>query len=264
MKTFKFKTGFVLVLLILLPSFSLSAMPEFTLSAGGGVNLVGFFSNYTISANETNSDSNEVWMNLDQKMRQFNVGFYLYIDSTFAILSVDFQKGFNSYNEGGIISVGTSRVDPAPIEGNGKETTIGIVLLAKYPVQFRKNFVIYPLAGMSWRIAIAEKRTPEGGREYNRTDGTTEFNQFGDYELSMWNSWLINIGAGMDLFLKEPFYLRTELIYSVRLMTKYEKAALDWLMDTYKISQPKLFASPGMTGLTHGPELRLALGYRLN
>jgi len=246
----------------LLRRFSLSALPEFTLSGGGGIFFGGLFSDYTINADETNSNGEKIWMDLSQKMRQFNIGAYLFFDATYAAFSLDIQEGFNSYKEGGIISQDHTRAEPEPVEGKGKETTIGFTLLTKYPFRIREHLFLYPLLGISYRIALSEKRTPNGGSEHKRTDGITEFNQNGDYTLSMWNSWLINVGTGLDFYFKAPFYLRTEFIYSFRLMTSYEKAALDWLVDTYDIDRPKLFANPGMRGLTHGPEFRVAVGYR--
>ena len=256
------KTLVLPTVLILMPLFSLSALPEFTLSGGGGIHLGGLFSNYTINADETNKNGEKIWMNLTQEMQQFNIGAYLFFDATYAVFSLDIQEGFNSYKEGGIISQNSIRAEPDPIKGSGKETTLGFTLMAKYPFSIRDRLLIYPMAGISYRIALTEKRTPNGGGEHNRTDGKTEFNQNGDYSLSMWNSWFINIGTGLDFHFNSSFFLRTEFFYSFRLMTSYEKAAVDWLEDTYGISRPKLLANPGMRGLTHGPELRLALGYR--
>ena len=251
------------VLLVLLPASLLSAIPPFSLSAGGGILMGGLFTGYTINANETNSSGEKIWMNLTQEMQQFDIGAWLFFDATYAVFSVDIQEGFNSYREGGIISQNSIRAEPEPVEGSGRETTLGLTLMAKYPFRIRESLFIYPLAGISYRIALVEKRTPKGSGEYNRADGKTEFNPNGDYRLSMWNSWMVNIGTGLDFYFINPLYLRTELVYSFRLMTAYEDAAVEWLVDTYGISKPKLFADPGMRGLTHGPEIRLALGNRL-
>ena len=253
------KTIAFLALLVLLPVFPLSALPEFTLGGGGGILLGGLFTNYTINADE-DTQYGPTWMKMTQEVQQFNIGAYLFFDAAYAELTVNIRHGFNAYKENAVIlQGGSTQIDR---EGTGSETMLGFTLLGKYPFRLNNSFLIYPLAGIEYQIALAEKRKPDGGKEHNRTSGITEFDDTRKYSLSTWNSFFIDIGAGMDFYFRSPFYFRAEFIYSFRLITNYERAAINYLKEEFGISQPKLFADPGMRGLTHGPELRLALGYR--
>jgi opacity protein-like surface antigen len=247
----------LILLLALAPVFPALALPDFGLSAGAGLSLGGLFSRYTITADEGKTD-----LKLDQSMDQFDFGGYLFFDATYAELSLDIQGGVNNYEE---TIKGTGKgtlITDMPREGTGSETMLGFTLLGKYPFQLRENLSLYPLAGIEYQIALVEKRTPKGGSEVDRTEGETEFDDTKDYSLSQWNSFFIDIGAGVDLVFRSPWYLRTEFLYSFRLPTPYETAAIDYLKDRFDISQPTLWGNPKMSGLTHGPELRIAVGYR--
>jgi opacity protein-like surface antigen len=252
---------YVLILaLALAPVFSAPALPEFGLSAGGGLSLGGLFTRYTITADE-NTRYGPTFVRLNQGAQQFNFGGYLFFDATYAELSVDIQGGVNSYKETARMEQGGDTVTNR--KGTGSETMLGFTLLGKYPFTLRKGLLLYPLAGIEYQIALAEKRKPEEGSERDRTEGAieTEFEER-NFSLSMWNSFFIDIGAGVDFEFRSPFYARAEFLYSFRLQTPYETAAIEWLMDTYGISEPTLWGDPKMSGLTHGPELRLAVGYR--
>jgi hypothetical protein len=252
----------LMFLLALAPLFPALALPEFGLSAGGGLNLGGLFSRYTITADE-NTKYGPTDIKMNQSMDQFNFGGYLFFDATYAELSLDIQGGVNKYKETvGGIGKGTL-INDMPLEGTGSETMLGFTLLGKYPFAIRENLFLYPLAGIEYQIALVEKRKPEGGSERSRTEGTTETEfKKGDFPLAMWNSFFIDIGAGIDFIFHSPLYARAEFLYSFRLQTPYETAAIDWLIDTYDISEPTLWGNPKMSGLTHGPELRIAVGYR--
>ncbi|MDR1635909.1 MAG: outer membrane beta-barrel protein [Treponema sp.] len=243
----------LILVLALAPAFPAPALPEFGLSAGGGLSLGGLFSRYTITADG---------MKANQSMDQFNFGGFLFFDATYAELSLDIQGGLNKYKEtaGGMGKTGL--VNDTLLEGTGSETMLGFTLLGKYPFTLRKGLLLYPLAGIEYQIALVEKRKPKGGAEHDRTEGKTEFDDSRDYSLYLWNSFFIDIGAGVDFVFRCPLFMRAEFLYSFRLQTPYETAAADYVVDRFGISQPTLWGNPRMSGLTHGPELRLALGYR--
>jgi len=254
------KIAVISALFALLPAFSLSALPEFTLSGGGGFLLGGLFSDYIIDADENNSLGGHTWLKMTQEMQQFNFGGFVFFDATYGELAITVQHGINAYKEEVDARVTPTGDTITAREGTGSETMLGFTLLGKYPFHINERLLIYPLAGVEYQIALVEKRTPDGGNESNRTDGDTEFP--GDFSLSMWNSFFIKIGAGTDFYFHFPWFFKAEFLYSFRLMTPYENEALEYIKRDFGISEPKLFASPGMRGLTHGPELRLAVGYR--
>jgi hypothetical protein len=254
---------YVLILFLALgPVFIAPALPEFGMSIGGGLSLGGHFTRYTITADETVGGV-PTFIRLRQGAEQFNFGGFLFFDATYAELSLDIQGGVNSYKETARMEQGGEVVTNR--KGTGSETMLGFTLLGKYPFTLQKGVVLYPLAGIEYQMALMEKRKPEGGSEHSRTEGRieTEFEERDDYPLYLWNSFFINVGAGVDFEFRSPFYAKAELLYSIRLQTPYETAAVDWVVDTYGISQPTLWGDPKMSGLSHGPELRLAIGYRI-
>jgi opacity protein-like surface antigen len=248
-------------MLVLGPVFSVLGFPEFRLSAGGGLTLGGIFTRYTLKADETTPRFGYTNLTMKQQSNQFNAGGYLFFDAAYAEFSVDLVRGFNSYRES-MKAKSRGVMTDVLLAGTGSELTLGFTLLGKYPFRMGKGFLLYPLAGIEYQMALVEKRRPKGDSEYDRQDGgVEEFNPSGDYTLSMWNSFYIDIGAGLDVALSAPLYLRAELLYGFRLKTAYEKAAIDFLREKYDISEPSLTGNPKMIGVTSGPELRVALGY---
>ncbi|MDR2313745.1 MAG: hypothetical protein LBE02_04355 [Spirochaetaceae bacterium] len=236
-------------------------LPEFTLSAGGGFLAGGLFSRYTLTADE-NTKFGPTDLEMKQSMDQFNYGGYLFFDATYGEFTVEIQRGLNRYRETlGGIGQGTYFND-IPLEGTGAETVLGFTLVGKYPFTLRRGLLIYPLLGIEYQIALVEKRRPRGEKDQPRADGKTELDGSRNFSLSMWNSFLVDAGAGLDFMIKSPFFLRAELVYRFRLKTSAEQEGIDYVENRFGISRPTLFGNPRISGLTHGPELRVALGYR--
>jgi len=228
------KKYFVLILTCVL--VNILPADDFSLSAGAGLSLGGLFTRYTL----TTKTIGEV----KQEMNQFNFGGFLFFDATYAEFSFGVQGGFNNYTEGFL---------GANMEGKGSETMLTFTLLGKYPFTLGDRFKLFPLLGIEYQIALAETRTPEGQKRYNRTE---ELNINGNpYKLSVWDSLFILAGCGADFNLTSRIYLRGEILYGFRLQTSYE---------TDQLSQTKIRFSdpnPKLGGLTSGPTLRLAVGF---
>jgi hypothetical protein len=133
-----------------------------------------------------------------------------------------------------------------------------IGLLGKYPFKLYEKFTLFPLAGLEYQIAFLEYRKPSDLYQYDRTDGVIESDANNEaYTLSVWNSLFIDIGAGLDYGLVPPLYIRTEILYAFRLQTPYELDALE------KVKKMVSAPEPHFGGLTSGPTLKIAVGYRL-
>jgi hypothetical protein len=243
-----------------------SAMGEdFSLSAGAGGLIGGLFTRYSLNGSgnapdPTNPGSTApIDLTARQEANQLNLGGYLFFDATWAELSVGFQWGGNTYADTSLAKSGEAIAKDTLDKGTGDEGTIRIVLLGKYPFHLSPQFAIFPLAGLEYQIALFEYRQKEGfSQSSDRTNGVHERDSDGKpYKLSTWNSIFIDIGGGVDYVFYPPMYLRAELIYAFRLKTAYEKDQLEMLKKTLKVADPKL------AGLTSGPTLRVALGYRL-
>jgi opacity protein-like surface antigen len=221
---------------------------DFKVSAGGG-GLAGYtFTRYTLQL----EDNKGVQV---QSMDRFDYGGYLFFDATYAEAAVSIQGGNSSWTE----SMKTTEVVFADNKGTGAETNLGISLNGKYPLTVSEHITWFPLLGVEYRIALMQKRLHEGSGNYNRTSGVTpeDRDKNGEtYPLSAWNSFWIQVGAGLDYSFTESLFVRSELLFGVRLPTGYENGAFEMTKETFGSTTPK------MGGLTGEPQVRVALGYR--
>jgi hypothetical protein len=253
----KMKKISIIILSAVLPVAVFGA--DFSLSTGGGVFLGGLFTRYTLTA------QGEMVVPVDvlstQEINQINYGGYLFFDAAFAEFSIGLHLGNNNWKE----NISATNIDTGNEEygsaarGTGMELMMDLSLLGKYPFHLGERFIIFPLAGAEYQAALLEYRKQDFHKEmHDRTDGVLEKDANGEaYEVSMWNSLLIVIGAGLDFSLVHRMFLRTEFLYGFRLQTPYEFDALDKVKKMVNAPDPKL------GGLTSGPTLRLALGCRL-
>jgi hypothetical protein len=229
----------------------LSAL-DFSLSAGGGPFLGYTFTRYTLDGK---SDSAGNRIEAVQTMDRLDFGGFVFFDAAYLEASVSLQGGVGGYKETMDFG-GTSMSDD---HGTGYEMMLGLSLLGKYPFTLNKKWSLFPMIGFECLIALDEKRQPDGDVVYDRTQGVLPEDRDKDgnaYPLSAWNSLLVRVGAGADYALTRYLFLRGELLYSFRLQTGYESGALDMVKETFKVS------SVNYSGLTSGPTLKVALGYR--
>jgi opacity protein-like surface antigen len=230
---------------------------DIPLNVGGGGLVGGLFTRYTLTA------EGNIVVPVDvvstQEINQVNYGGFLFVDTTWVELDLALQGGSTTWQERYSANTKDGMVlADQPTEGTGTEAMFGLSLLGKYPFRLNRGFSIFPLAGVEYQIALLEYRDPEIGPNYNRTNRTWEKDSNNNaYSLSVWNSLLIDIGAGVDLNLYSRLFLRTELLYGFRLQTPYEIDALEKVKKMANAPDPKL------AGLTSGPTLRLALGWRI-
>lgn len=230
---------------------------DFVFSAGGGVYVGGLFTRYTLTA-DGSIEGEPVSVKADQKMNQFNFGGFLFVDGTWAEFNLGMQCGLHNYKE--IMVAASPRIDDliTSSTGKGSEIMLDFTLLGKYPFTLNEDFALFPLLGLEYQVTLMETRQPDGRKRYDRTDplrGDTDVN--GDiYELAVWNSLFVIIGAGMDYKIASPLFLRTELLYSFRLKTPYEVDALEKAKMGVNAPDPKL------GGLTGGPTIKIAAGWR--
>jgi len=219
---------------------------DFSVNAGAGGLVGGLFTRYKATGSY---DSGK----MTQKVNQINYGGVAFFDATYGELSVIIQGATNNFDE-----VMRMNNEMAPRDGDGWNTMLGFSLLGKYPFTLTERLCLFPLLGMDYQIALMQRRRQSGGIVYDRTNGIQETDKKNNpLDLSAWNSFWINLGAGVDFTLTKDFFLRGELLYGFRLMTAYEADGLEQMKELLDDNDPKL------GGLTSGPSLRLGIGYRL-
>jgi len=233
-------------ILVLLPKNMYAA--DFSLSAGGG-GLLGYtFTRYTLEGGKVTST---------QSMDRLDYGGFLFFDAAYAEFSVLIQGGNSVYRENMIYSVASF----ADSKGTGSETNLGFSLLGKYPFSLNEKISWFPMFGIEYQIALIQKRQPSGDLVYDRSKGSLpEDRDKNDnpYPLSAWNSFWIDVGAGIDCNISKALFLRGELLFGFRLPTSYELGALEVVKNP-----PMNVSNPKLSGLTGGPALKLGIGYRI-
>ena len=92
--------------------------------------------------------------------------------------------------------------------------------MGKWPFQVGSRFTVFPILGMDYLVSLSQKRTNSFGKVYDRSK--TQENGL-SFELSDWNGFHVRLGAGMECALNESLFIRSDLLYGIRLMTGYEK-----------------------------------------
>jgi hypothetical protein len=220
---------------------------DFSLSGGGG-GLLGYtFTRYSLEGGKITST---------QSMDRLDYAGFLFFDATYAEFSVLIQGGNNVYQENMIYSVASL----ADSKGTGSETSLGFSLLGKYPFTINKKISWFPMFGIEYQIALMQKRHPDGDLVYDRSKGDLPEDRDKDdkpYPLSAWNSFRIDVGAGVDYHITNALFLRGELLFGFRLPTVYELGALE------VVKNPPMNASdPKLGGLTGSPMMKICVGYR--
>ena len=238
------KTILLIFLIIFLSAAAFAA--DITRSAGGG-GLLGYsFSRYTFEGGAQAASL---------RMDRVDYAGLLFFDMFYGEISVVVQGGSNSYSENIIYD------DPAASvsKGTGVEMSLGFGILVKYPFRITERFYLFPLLGLEYQIALLQRRRPEGDKVHDRTKGDLPEDMTKDgelYPLTAWDSWKIDVGAGVDYFLTDKLFLRGELLFGFRLPTSYEAG----LREAAK-NPPMNAEDPKLTGLTGGPFLKIAVGY---
>jgi hypothetical protein len=197
-------------------------------------------------------------------MDRFNYGGFLFFDATYVEFALSLRGGRSAYKETmeqRLAGGAWSSLPGDPETGSGTEMTLGFSLLGKYPFRVNEAITWFPLLGVEYQAALLEWRKPRGDVVHDRTDGdlAADLDKNGKpYPLSAWNSFTIDLGAGLDCRISERLFLRNELLFSFRLRTAYETGALEMTKHQFSASDVTL------KGLTGGPTLRTSLGYRFS
>ena len=175
---------------------------DFSFSAGGG-GLLGYnFTRYSLECEGNLSGGPPSSFYSDQSMDRLNYGGFLFFDATYAVLSVNFLGGYNSWAESvDNTPSGLPKYTMTDNKGTGTEMNIGISLLGKYPFTINERFSLFPMLGAEYQISLRQWRQYDGESAYDRTKGDKDEDRDKNdntYPLSAWNSFWINVGGGFD------------------------------------------------------------------
>ncbi|GMO12234.1 MAG: outer membrane beta-barrel protein [Rickettsiales bacterium] len=224
----------IAILAVLKAVFSTVFAQDFSISVGAG----GVF-----NAALGGGVNGEIPVMMDIKYslvdEQIGGGGFIFFDATYAEINVSYILGSavtkaNSENSGA----------SAAFEDKGTFSSINFGLLGKYPFEISDSFLLFPLLGIEYQLFLSRKDKDE--IEYKNTDGEESPKDFS----SLW----FKLGVGADINITDQLYIRSEILYGIRLKNKYE----DDLKESVLFS---MFPDADI-GLGHGPTVKIGIGYR--
>ena len=203
------------------------SLPEFKLSAGGGLYTTGVFGG-GYEASYISSEGNGMYLDqtIHHKYSYFGGGIFGFFDMTFVEANLGFFIEQNEWE------YDSSEFWEASDNGAHVYAGIDIGLLLKYPFVINKNITIFPLAGINYR------------RFFLFTNERDDFWEWVNKEIL-----LARFGGGIDYSLTDNFFFRGSVLYGFRIIDAPIPTSLGY---DYKASP-----YPG-----HGFDIKLAVGFR--
>jgi len=114
----------------------------------------------------------------------------------------------------------------------------------KYPFTLSPRFSLFPLLGVDYDLYLLAKKSDDRDAQFPVSSGNQNATAF-DALNTLW----FKAGAGLDTFFNDHLFLRTELLYGLRLPNNMEKYLRDTRPDVDWM-------------LEHGGDFKVAIGYR--
>jgi outer membrane protein W len=177
-------------------------------------------------------------------------GFYSALESTWKYTGNSGSSNYSGFGVFGFFDAAYVEVDVGAVFGTQVEkdhadyldfTHFTLGLVGKYPIALNDKFTVFPLVGFDYNIFLS-------GEYFSSSGGTTTFDRsdLDDGYQDSYDKFNIVIGGGVDYYLNQNFYIRAELRWGFRLLTKYEE---DWID-----------ADSNNSSFSHGPKVSLAVG----
>jgi opacity protein-like surface antigen len=114
----------------------------------------------------------------------------------------------------------------------------------KYPFTLSKMFTLYPLLGAEYELFLSAKKEDERDAKFPVSSSKQNANAMEALSTTSFKA-----GVGLDTFFTDNIFLRTEMMYGIRLPSKFEQ----YQADIYENVESNLF---------HGGDFKIAIGYR--
>jgi hypothetical protein len=190
---------------------------------GAGLTISGAFNNgLTGSGINTNGD----YVNVDFTMRIFDVGITMFFDFKY----VEIMLGSSVFAE-----------MTYHAENAWRYNSLDMAVLGKYPIKLSESrYTFYPMLGGTYKMVYSVKDTGTNAR----ADDPLDFSM-------LW----FNAGFGIDHELFGNFYTKTQILYGIRLPTKFEKD-LKKIIESVPLGSTKI-------KFNHGVSFQFLLGFKM-
>jgi len=202
--------------------FAQDSSSWFSLGGGGLVN--GNFLNWKADPNLPG--------NLDRyNTDNFNVGPYIFIDMKY--FELNFGILYGSLNKDSTLSKNTAHTSAVQFGG-----------YFKVPITLSSMFTLFPLLGADYDLYFLAKDEDKRDAKFPVSTGKQD-----SRPIEALSTVCFKAGAGLDTFFTDNLFMRTELLYGIRLPNKTEKYLKDQRSDVDWM-------------LCHGGTFKIAIGYR--
>jgi hypothetical protein len=199
----------------------------FRLSIGGGGFVSGSFSSWSVDENVP-GDLNRY------NETQLSVGPYALFDLKYLEIGIGLSLGQLNADK-------TMSANP-----NFPARTLGLrgSVYLKYPFTLSPMFSLFPLLGVDYDLYLLAKKSDDRDAKFPVSSSNQNANA-----MEALNTLWFKTGIGLDTFFNDHFFIRTELLYGLRLPNNMEKYLRDTRTDVNWM-------------LEHGGDFRIAVGYR--
>jgi hypothetical protein len=196
-------------------------------------------------------------------------GAHLFFDFTYAELSVGYFSGVGAWTleakmnpiPPNLILLANSlgiAIPEIPVgdyswEINSSFSSLNVSLLGKYPVAVSESVILFPAAGIDYQWCLAgNSKSDLGGDE-----------EWGD-DAGSYNALYFKFGAGLDVGISGKLFLRSELLYGVRLANRAEAELVNTLKTTLGLGDMNLDDYvTSETRMGHGLTFKIGVGFKL-
>jgi hypothetical protein len=213
------------------------------------ISSVGFGANFdfdytSITARDANSDGTTS----QQSYSVFGYGFKTFIDFKYVEGSIGFMGLFTIVTSSEKLNQITG-VDHDNVKLNGGAVTVSV--LGKYPFEL-SSFILYPVLGIDGRIVVAQSYSEDPEPSW---DGKLKGDSYQGNAID-WSALTIRFGLGIDYYLSSSLFLRSQLIFGVKLNTNREATLVK------NIETNEDFANPFSIG--GGGKITVSIGYTID
>jgi len=204
-----------------------TASKPFRVSIGGGGFVAGNFSTWSVDKDQPGSLYR-------YNASHLSIGPFIFVDLKYFELSVGLPLGWINADD-------TMSANP-----NFPAQTLGLRGSAylKYPFTISPMFTLFPLLGADYDFYFLAQKDDDRDAKFPISNNNQDAKAM-DALNTMW----FKAGIGLDTFFNDNLFLRTELLYGLRLPNKMEEYLKDIRSDVNWM-------------LGHGGDFKIAIGYR--
>jgi hypothetical protein len=224
---------------------------DFAISVGAGALLGGAFTKSSTDPADMSGGLSMVLNDLAYKTKTFDVGAFLFVDATYAELSVAYLAEIGGVT--GTASTAYSSYYPNPLQSGTTEQTpidedylshvLIVDLLGKYPFVLNEKFTVFPALGVGLKFPFAGNENSD--KEHDVTWGV-----------------VVKAGAGLDFSLTQSLFLRCEALFGYQFISDQE-AKIERDLSALGQGKKTFDYQFQSAGYNMGPQVKIGVGYKV-